>query len=395
MCRTSLYYHKLPVVRGEIMKKFFYCLVLLITMCAVFACTGMTAKEQVVGSDNCYMVDFNSGRVLYAKGENDRKPIASMVKIMTLLLTFENVDSGKLSLDQKVTISHDAAKQVGSEMFLDEGQEYPLSDLVKGIVTMSANDASVAVAELIAGDEVAFTNVMNERAKSLGMNDTLFANATGYPTKEEQYSTAKDVTCMMRELAKHKEYYNYSTVWLEDYTHPSGRVTQMANTNKLIRHYKGCDGGKTGYTDSAKFCLAGTATRNGMRVVGSVLGANDSKARFRAMSSLFNYSFNNFKQVVLVKGGSPLSVDVKVSGGKKDKLSVIAKNDLSVLQARGENNAKLEYNIPESVKAPINCGDKIGEVYAIVDGKKIAVCDILAGEEIKKASIWDYVKKIM
>lgn len=377
------------------MKKFFYCLILLITICAVFACTGMAPKEQVIGSDNCYLVDFNSGRVLYAKGENDKKPIASMVKIMTLLITFENVDSGKLSLDQKVTISHEAAAQVGSEMFLDEGVEYPLSDLIKGIVTMSANDASVAVAELIGGDEVAFTGMMNQRAAALGMNDTLFSNATGYPTKEEQYSTAKDVTCMMRELAKHKEYYNFSTIWLEDYTHPSGRVTQMANTNKLIRHYKGCDAGKTGYTDSAKFCLAGTAVRDGMRVVGSVLGAQDSKARFRAMSTLFNYGFNNFKNVVLVKGGSPLSVDVKVNGGKKDKLAVMAKSDLSVLQAKGEGNAKLEYNIPESVKAPINCGDKIGEVYAVIDGQKVAVCDVLAAEEIKKASIWDYVKKIM
>ncbi len=377
------------------MKKFFYCLILLITICAVFACTGMAPKEQVIGSDNCYLVDFNSGRVLYAKGENDKKPIASMVKIMTLLITFENVDSGKLSLDQKVTISHEAAAQVGSEMFLDEGVEYPLSDLIKGIVTMSANDASVAVAELIGGDEVAFTGMMNQRAAALGMNDTLFSNATGYPTKEEQYSTAKDVACMMRELAKHKEYYNFSTIWLEDYTHPSGRVTQMANTNKLIRHYKGCDAGKTGYTDSAKFCLAGTAVRDGMRVVGSVLGAQDSKARFRAMSTLFNYGFNNFKNVVLVKGGSPLSVDVKVNGGKKDKLAVMAKSDLSVLQAKGEGNTKLEYNIPESVKAPINCGDKIGEVYAVVDGQKVAVCDVLAAEEIKKASIWDYVKKIM
>lgn len=378
------------------MKKFFYCLILVVSMCAVFTCTGMTTtKEQVVGSDNCYMVDFASGRVLYAKGENEKKPIASMVKIMTLLLAFENVDSGKLSLDQKVNISSEAAHQVGSEMFLDEGVDYPLTDLIKGIVTMSANDASVAVAELIAGDESSFTAVMNDRAKSLGMNDTLFSNATGYPTKEEQYSTAKDVTCMMRELAKHKEYYNYSTVWLEDYTHPSGRVTQMANTNKLIRHYKGCDAGKTGYTDSAKFCLAGTATRDGMRVVGAVLGAPDSKARFRAMSSLFNYSFNNYKKVVLVKGGSPLSVDVKVTGGKKDMLSVVAKSELAVLQKRGESTVKLEYNIPNSVKAPIMCGDKIGEVYAVSGGQKIAVAEVIAAEEIKKAGIWDYVKKFM
>ena len=377
------------------MKKFFYCFVLMMLTCVLIACTGMAPKEQVIGSDNCYMVDFNSGRVLYAKGENDRKPIASMVKIMTLLIAFENVDSGKISLNQKVTISHEAASQVGSEMFLDEGVEYPLSDLIKGIVTMSANDASVAVGELIAGDEVSFTKLMNERANKLGMKDTLFANATGYPTKEEQYSTAKDVTCMMRELAKHKEYYNYSTIWLEDYTHPSGRVTQMANTNKLIRHYKGCDAGKTGYTDSAKFCLAGTATRGGMRVVGAVLGAENSKERFRAMSSLFNYSFNNYKKVVLVKGGEPLSVDVKVSGGKKDTLKVMAKTELSLLQSRGEASAKLEYKLPESVKAPIKKGDKIGEVYAVLDGKKVAVCDVLAAEEIKKASIWDYVKKIM
>lgn len=376
------------------MKKFFYCLVLLITICTLGIITGMAPKP-AIGSDNCYLVDYDSGKVLYAKGENDKKPIASMVKIMTLLLAFENVDNGKLTLDQKVNISHEAASQVGSEMFLDEGVDYPLSDLLKGIVTMSANDASVAVAELISGDEASFTKVMNDKAKSLGMKDTLFANATGYPTAEEQYSTAKDVTCMMRALIGHKKYFDYSTIWLEDYTHPSGRVTQMANTNKLIRHYKGCDAGKTGYTDSAKFCLSGTATRNGMRVVGSVLGAEDSKARFRAMSSMFNYAFANYKNVVLIKGGEPLSVDVKVNGGKKEKIAVVTKDDLTILQSKDDAAVKLEYNIPDVIKAPVKRGDKLGEVYAVSGGKRVATAAIVAAEDIEKASIWDYVKKLM
>lgn len=377
------------------MKKFFYCFVLMIVVCSFFIFTGMTKKENVIGSDNCYIMDYDSGRELYAKGENEKKPIASMVKIMTLLLTFENVEQGKIAFDQKVTISHEAAKQIGSQMFLDEGEQYPLSDLIKGIVTMSANDASVAVAELIAGDEISFTNLMNERAKLLGMKNTLYSNATGLPTAEEQYSTAKDVSMAMRQLATHKDYYKYSTIWLEDYAHPSGRITQMANTNKLIRYYKGCDCGKTGYTDSAKYCLAASASRDGMRVVGAVLGVNDTKSRFSAMSSLFNYCFNNYKRELLLKANTPISLDIKVDGGKRDRLQIVSERDVAVLVNRSDAKSKLEYSLPEVVKAPIKKGDKIGEVYVVSGGKKLMTVNVIANEDIGKASIWDYIKKIV
>lgn len=377
------------------MKKFFYCFVLLVIGCSFFIFTGMTKKESALGSEHCYIMDYDSGRELYAKGENERKPIASMVKIMTLLLTFENVEQGKISFDQKVSISHEAAKQIGSEMFLDEGEQYSLSDLIKGIVTMSANDASVAVAELVAGDEISFTNLMNERAKQLGMDNTLYSNATGLPTAEEQYSTAKDVSKAMRQLATHKDYYKYSTIWLEDYAHPSGRVTQMANTNKLIRYYKGCDCGKTGYTDSAKYCLAASANRDGMRVVGAVLGVNDSKSRFAAMSSLFNYCFNTYKRELLLKANTPISIDIKVEGGKRDRLQIVSANDVAVLVNKSEAKPKLEYNLPEVVKAPIKKGDVLGEAYAVAAGKKLMAVKIVANEDIGKASIWDYIKKIV
>lgn len=377
------------------MKKFFYGFILMITICTAFIFIGMTDKKTALGSDNCYVMDFDSGRVLYAKGENERKPIASMVKIMTLLLAFENIDSGKISFDQKVSISHEAARQTGSEMFLDEGEQYPVTDLIKGIVTMSANDASVAIAELIAGDENSFTNMMNERAKRLGMKDTIYSNATGLPTSEQQFSTAKDVSVVMRELGGHKEYYNYSTIWLEDYAHPSGRITQMANTNKLIRHYKGCDCGKTGYTDSAKYCLAASACRDGMRVVGAVLGVDNSKARFAAMSSLFNYCFNTYKRELLLKANTPISVEIKVDGGKKDKIEIVCEKDVAVLINKNEEKPKLQYNLPELVKAPIKKGDKIGEINAVVGGKKLMTIKVLANEDVGKASIWDYIKKIL
>lgn len=376
------------------MKKFFYCLTIVVTLCSIFVFTGMTEKQSIVGSDNCYLIDFESGREIFAKGENEKRPIASMVKIMTLLLTFESVNRGEIAFDDRVCVSHNAAKQIGSEMFLDEGQEYLVSDLIKGVVTMSANDASVALSEHIATSEDLFVKLMNDRAKQLGMTNTLYANATGLPTKQEQYSTAKDATVVMRELAKNKEYYKYSTIWLEDFKHPSGRVTQLANTNKLIRHYKGCDAGKTGYTDSAKYCLAATAIRDKMRVVGAVLGAENSKERFRAMSTLFNYAFSNYKKQNLINCNKPLSFEVDISKGKKDKFKISAEKDVSILLSKSDEKPQLKYEINKNICAPIKKGDVVGKVKVMLANKVVESVNIVAYEEIKKATLWDLIQKV-
>ena len=268
-------------------KGFLIFAILILTFILSFSLISVSAEEVTYGSSfSAYMVENATGKVLYKKNENERHEIASMVKIMSSLLVFESIEKGEIKVDEKITISHNAASMTGSELFIDEGAEYSVHDLLKGVIVVSANDACVALAERIAGNEDSFVAMMNERAKSLGMNDTLFVNATGLPA-EGQYSTAKDVNTMTRELIKHESYYDYSKIWLEDYAHPSGRITQLANTNKLIRHYEGCDSGKTGFTNNALFCLSASASRNGMRLVTTVIGAKSSKERFKEVSDLF------------------------------------------------------------------------------------------------------------
>lgn len=376
------------------MKKSLIFVILVICAAMTFCVMGMAAPIATsadVPVASAYLVEYNSGAVLYEKNADERKPIASMVKIMTLLLTFEAIDNGKIQLNEKLVISHEAAAQVGSELFIDEGEQYTVSDLIKGMAVVSANDASVAIAERLAGSESIFTNVMNDRAKELGMNDTLFSNATGYPSVGEQYSTAKDVSVMTRELIKHKTYYDYSQIWLEDYAHPSGRITQLANTNKLIRHYKGCDSGKTGYTDSAKFCLSASAARDGMRVVATVLGADNSKARFSAVSSLFNYAYGNYKAKTMLKSGDNIDKTVRIAKAKDKNIFPVVEKDLTVLIGKETKDWVVEYELNEGLTAPIAKGSELGKAYVVVNGIRTNSVKLLAGQDIKKVSFWDIV----
>ena len=203
-----------------------------------------------------YLSEYNTGEVLYQHNADAKHEIASMVKIMTANLIFDAVDEGKLSYDEMITISKEASAMGGSQMFLDAGAQYSVSDLIKGIIVVSANDASYAMAERLSGSVDAFVAKMNDKAAELGMVNTKFANCTGLPSESEQYSTAKDVNIMTRSLMSHPKYFQYASIWMEDYKHPSGRITQFVNTNKLLKQYSGCIGGKTGYTDKAGHCLS-------------------------------------------------------------------------------------------------------------------------------------------
>ena len=363
---------------------------------SIVALTGMKGVDKLdIDAECAYLIDYDSGNVLVDKNADVKRPIASMVKIMTLLLTFEAIEKGEIAYSDMVVISHESAIQTGSEMFLDEGVSYSVHDIIKGVVTMSANDGSVALAETVAGSQGAFVARMNNRAQELGMVNTIYSNTTGLPTENEQHSTAKDVTLAMCELTTHEKYHEYSGIWLEDYTHPSGRVTQLANTNKLIRHYKGCDSGKTGYTDSAKFCLSASANRNGMRVVGTVMGASASKARFRSMTSMFNYAFGSFKREVYLSKDVPISMEIKVRGGKIDVINPIINRDLALLVEKNGGDNEVKYDIPDSVKAPIEKGQKLGTVSIMSGDKVLMTVDVIANESVKKASIWDNIGKIV
>ncbi len=335
-----------------------------------------------------------TGTVVYSHEENKRLPIASMCKIMTLLLCFDEIKSGNLTFDEEITISEKAASMGGSQVFLEENAKYPVKELIKSIAVCSANDSCVAMAERISGSEGVFTDKMNEKAKALGANNTLFANCTGLP-KEPQYSCAKDVAIMMRALLSHKEYYQFGQVWMDKFQHPKGRVTEISNTNKLVRFYDGCDGGKTGFTNQAGFCLAATAKRNDMRIISVVIGESDSKTRFNDVRATFDYAFANYTTKTVVDSKNPLEEKAIVSGGKEKTLSVKPVRDSKIFSKRGDEQIySMEVRFDNNLKAPIQRGDKVGELIVYRDNVEMDRVPIAANEKIEKATLFDRIKDV-
>ena len=360
---------------------------------AVFVPTASAEGFSAEGR-SAYLVDAATFTPLYAKNENERLPIASMVKIMTVLLTLEAVDRGELSLDEKVSVSENAASMGGSQVFLDAGTEHRAGDLLKSVIVASANDSCVALAERVSGSVEGFVSDMNARAAELGMKDTRFANCTGLPAAES-FSTAHDVALMFREVIRHPVYFEDAGVWLEDYVHPDGRTTVMTNTNKLVKFYNGCDGGKTGFTSEAKFCLAATAARDGMRVIAVVAGADSSKSRFNAVSSMFNHAFGSFKAEKLLGAGELAAQRVKVAGGKERSVGVTVSEDIVRLAPRSDKAAaELRLELPDKVKAPVRKGDVVGKGYVVVNGTAEREFDLVAAEDVARASIWDLFRRI-
>ncbi len=371
--------------------------VALFSVCAAVSAVFVpTARAEGFSAEgrSAYLVDAATFTPLYAKNENERLPIASMVKIMTVLLTLEAVDRGELSLDEKVPVSENAASMGGSQVFLDAGTEHRAGDLLKSVIVASANDSCVALAERVSGSVEGFVSDMNARAAELGMKDTRFANCTGLPAAES-FSTAHDVALMFREVIRHPVYFEDAGVWLEDYVHPDGRTTVMTNTNKLVKFYSGCDGGKTGFTSEAKFCLAATAERDGMRVIAVVAGADSSKSRFNAVSSMFNHAFGSFKAEKLLGAGELAAQRVKVAGGKERSVGVTVSEDIVRLAPRSDKAAaELRLELPDKVKAPVRKGDVVGKGYVVVDGTAVREFDIVAAEDVARASIWDLFRRI-
>lgn len=339
-----------------------------------------------------YLTEYESGKVLYQYNADAKHEIASMVKIMTANLIFEALDSGKLSLDEKIVISEEASGMGGSQMFLDQGESYTVNDLLKGIIVVSANDASYAMAERLGGSVEGFVSMMNKRAKELGMNNTLFANCTGLPCDKEQYSTAKDVNIMTRQLMTHDKYFEYASIWMEDYTHPSGRVTQLVNTNKLLKQYNGCVGGKTGYTDKAGHCLSACAKRNNLKVVATIVGGSDSKSRFNQVRSMFDYAFSNYVNKVYYKEGDIVG-EIAVVKSPVKKIEVSVTENITHFSKLGDKQQEIALILPEKVKAPVKKGDVVGQARYTVDGKEYSV-DVVAMQDARKSTFWDIFKGI-
>lgn len=350
-------------------------------------------KDIVVGCKSAYLMDNDSGECIFKHNEYDRMPIASMCKVMTLTLVMEAVESGKLSLNDMVTASENAAGMGGSQVFLASGCKYSVDQLIKSIVVCSANDSCVALSEALEGSENSFVASMNKKAAALGCNDTLFANCTGLP-KPTQYSCARDVAVMFANLLKYEEYFNYSKIWLEDFVHPDDRSTSMTNTNKLLKKYKLCDGGKTGFTNEAGFCFTATAKKDNLRLVSAVLGADSSNNRFDTTVNMFNYGFANYKNKIILDKDVVLNDEFTVSGGKKHSFAVYPEKNCYVFSGIN-TEPEISYNvISYPAKAPVYKGQCVGKIEIYKDGILYETVNAVAAEDIKKASFGDNFKNI-
>ncbi len=339
------------------------------------------------------LIERNSGKVLFDDNMRKRVPIASVTKLMTILLTLEKITSGEINVDDMVSVSTNASGMGGSQIFLDANCDYQLSELLKSVIVASANDSSVALAEYIAGSENNFVREMNERARELGLSDTNYSNCTGLPTTDA-YSCAYDQSIVLNEVLDYDLYHEYSSIWLENFTHPSGRTTQMTNTNKLSRFYDGCIGGKTGSTNQAKYCLAVGARRADMNLISVVLGAEDSKSRFKLASDLLNYGFDNFTSKTIFSNADLIGKSVAVKGHNR-QTGLTAEHEYSVVTNKGEDvNYSLNYNLPTSLKS-VNAGDAVGNVEVILDGVVVDTINILATDTLNELTIWDNIKEII
>ncbi|OLO42676.1 D-alanyl-D-alanine carboxypeptidase [Alkalihalophilus pseudofirmus] len=365
---------------------------------SMFATSGLAAEKGVQlapESSSAILIERDTGTILFEKNSDKELPPASMTKIMTMLLIMEALDKGKIRYDDKVRTSERAASMGGSQIFLEPGEEMTVTDMLKAIAVASGNDASVAMAEHIAGSEEEFVRMMNERAKELGLQNTNFNNSNGLPSPDH-YTTAKDLALMSKELLKYQDITKFTGIY-EDYLRQNTeKKFWLVNTNKLVKFYPGVDGLKTGYTSEAKYCLTATAEKNGMRVIAVVMGAPSPKERNRQITEMLDYAFSQYMTHKLYDREHELA-QVKVSKGALNKVGAVTAEPVSLLTKKGETVEDMIENvrIVEDLKAPIKKGDKIGALIIENDGKVVSETDLVAAEDVHSASWWKLFKRTL
>ena len=356
--------------------------IFLSVICLIMPCLSANALgEDDITSPAAVLMDAQSGKILFEKNAHEQRPCASITKVMTLLLVMEALDSEKIHLDDVVTASAHAASMGGSDIWLEEGEQMTVDEMIKETAVASANDAAVALAEFISGTEDDFVAAMNEKAKALGMKDTVFKNCNGLD-EEGHLTSAYDVALMSRELIKHKKIFDYTSIWLDSLR---GGETQIVNTNKLLRTYDGITGLKTGTTGDTGSCITATAERNGVSLIGVILGADSGTARFKDAATLLDYGFANFETANL-----SLTDDlypVKVEDGMEAEVDVTCDESAALTLPKGEKEkVKRTVTIEESIPAPVKKGDKVGTISFTLKDEEIASFDILAADNVEKKS---------
>ncbi|MGG7098989.1 D-alanyl-D-alanine carboxypeptidase family protein [Clostridium sardiniense] len=369
-------------------------IVLLVFMLPLSSVSAFAKSEEEGGmkieAKSALLMEPKTGKIIYEKNAEEKFAPASVTKIMTMLLAIEAVDSGKIKLDDKITCSENAKKMGGSTMLLDTGEVRSVEDIFKGIAIASGNDASVAMAEYLAGSEESFVELMNKRAQELGMKNTTFKNCNGLPA-EGHLSTAKDIALMSMELLKHEKVFKYTGTYMETISEGRKSPIELVNHNKLVRFFKGCDGLKTGYTSEAKYCISATATRDGVRMLSVIMGAPTYKIRNRDASILLNYGFSKFAGKKVVSKDEELG---NVTMGEKiDKYFIAkAKEDLvAVLEKGKQGNIEKKIKIDE-IKDKYSAGDIVGKCEVYIGEDKIGEVDIYTDRDIKKPNIIEKIK---
>ncbi len=338
-------------------------------------------QSDLVSAPSAVLMEASTGKILYEKNPHEKRPCASITKVMTLILVFEAIDSGKLKLSEPITASEHAASMGGSDIWLEAGESMTADDMIKATVVASANDAAVALAERISGSEDSFVQSMNQKAKKLGMKDTVFKNCNGLD-EEGHITSAYDVAIMSRELTRHKKVFDYTSVWLDWLRNGE---TQIVNTNKLLKSYKGITGLKTGTTDDAGCCISATAERDGMSLIGVVLGADTGKQRFADAASLLDHGFADYS-VKELKPPKDLPSSVPVSGGMKNSVGLNCKANAHVVMHKASaDEVKVSVDAPKELQAPVAENQKVGSVRCTV-GKEEYTFPITADSEVKKTS---------
>ena len=351
--------------------------------------------ELASNAKSAIMIEASTGKVMYEKNADEQLPMASMTKMMTMLLIMENIESGNLKWDEMVVASEYASSMGGSQIFLEAGEEMSVSDLVKGIAIASGNDAAVAMAERIGGTESEFVRMMNKRAQDLSLVNTNFRNACGLDS-DDHYSSARDMAIIAKALVKYDKILEYTGTY-EDYLRKdTDNSFWLVNTNKLVRYYQGVDGLKTGYTDKSGYCITTTAKRNNLRLITVVMGEPSSAIRNSETTVMLDYGFNTYQVDTLINKNQVLG-EKKVLLGEQDSVKVVVKDDVNVLNSKVGNKRNVTYELEvDNIEAPVKVGDVVGKVKVIEDGKNIMEVDLTVLENVDKASILKvYMKNLI
>ena len=367
--------------------------VMLLCLTLPISAEGDISVDSAALTLNCesaVLMEATTGAVLYEQNADKALPPASVTKIMTLLLVMEAIDSGTLKWEDTVTCSANASKMGGSQIFLKEGEQMSVRDMVKSVVIASANDAAVALAEHIAGSEEVFVSRMNARAKELGMKNTNFENTNGLDdTAQNHVISARDIAIMSRALISHKEILEYSSTWMDSIRNGEFGLT---NTNRLVRFYKGCNGLKTGSTAKAKFCISATAERDGMTLIAVIMASPSRDERNAAAKTLLDWGFSNYE---LYTSDYKIPKNIEVIGGESEFCDISGDSFSAVVPKGKAKKITVSAELPEKLTAPISKGSTVGKIKYSIDGKNIGETNVITAADVEKISFFGVMKNIL